>query len=275
MTPGRSRTAASVELTREGTNRDPADTSAISAAALSPDGHWAAITTARTRFLLPVLRLVDAPTTVPGLEELYLINLDTGNVERGLRGASGANADGGVVPALSLSDGGRRVAFATSADNLFFGDANQRTDVFVIDRLDAPPPVPDDPEPPSEPVTEPFDTPAPPRRSCGSQCARRRAGGCACRCARRARASSRSRCADACPTTTAACAGRRGCSARSKTVKKAGTVTLEIKLAKRYVTVARREKKLDGRATVTFKPDSGASLTGATSVRFGAPPRRK
>ena len=57
----------------------------------------------------------------------------------------------------------------------------------------------------------------------------------------------------------------------SKTVKKAGTVTLEVKLAKRYVSVARREKKLDGRATVIFKPVSGASLDGCDIRPFCGP----
>ena len=61
----------------------------------------------------------------------------------------------------------------------------------------------------------------------------------------------------------------------SKTVKKSGDVTIEIKLAKRYAAVTRREKKLDGRATVVFTPASGASREGAVNVRFGAPPKRR
>ena len=60
-----------------------------------------------------------------------------------------------------------------------------------------------------------------------------------------------------------------------KTVKKAGAVTLEIKLVKKYTSVARREKKLDGSATVTFTPASGARLSGTTTVRFTATQKLK
>ena len=108
MTEGRSRTAASVELTREGAARDPLESASISAVALSPDGRWAAITSQRTRFLLPALRLVDTPTTLPGLEELYLIDLEGRTLERALRGLRGRERGGRRgAAALGL---GRRAA---------------------------------------------------------------------------------------------------------------------------------------------------------------------
>ncbi|MBE2320028.1 PD40 domain-containing protein [Solirubrobacter sp. CPCC 204708] len=276
MRDGLSRTAASVELTREGSNRDPADASSITAVALSPDGRWAGVLTQRTRFLLPALRLVNTPTTVPGAEELYLVDLDGRTVERAVRGANGAAAAASTLGPVSLSDGGHRITFGSNAENLFFGDANQRADVFVIDRLDAAPPVPDAPEPPAEPPAEVFDPPTP-------QVARLRVvirkapGG---RVRLRVRAPGRGRLAVEVRGRVPDRDGRLRGSAKllgkaRKTVRRAGDVTIDVRLAKRYDAVTRREKKLDGRASVVFTPASGAPRQGAANVRFSAPPKRK
>jgi hypothetical protein len=276
MTPGRSRTEASVELTREGSSRDRTESAGITSIAISPDGRWAAMATARTRFLLPALKLVDPPTTVPGLDELYLVDLEGRTIQRAARGLGGANADAGVAPAFSLSDGGRRVAFATNADNLFFGDANQRGDVFVADRLDAPPPAPTEEEPPADPLAETFDPPAPVVAKLRVT-VRKAPGG---RVRLLVRAPGRGKFAVAVRGRIPDSDGRLRGPARlmgsvKKTVKKAAAVTLDVKLAKKYTAVARREKKLDGSATVTFTPASGAPLSGTTTVRFAAPPKKK
>ncbi|MDA0161411.1 hypothetical protein OM076_14130 [Solirubrobacter ginsenosidimutans] len=276
MTPGRSRTAASVELTREGLSRDTAESAGITSIALSPDGRWAAMTTARTRFLLPALRLLDAPTTIPGLDDLYLIDLENRTMERAAHGLGGANADAGVAPVLSLSDGGRRVAFSTSADNLFFGDANGRADVFVADRLDAPPPAPTEEEPPADAPAETFDPPPPVVAKLRVTVRKAPSG----RVRLLVRAPGRGKFAVAVRGRIPDTDGRLRGPARlmgsvKKTIKKAGAVTLEVKLVKKYTAVARREKKLDGSATVTFTPASGPPLSGTTTVRFAAPPKKK
>jgi hypothetical protein len=276
MTPGLSRRAASVELTREGSSRDPTESAGITSLALSPDGRWAAIATARTRFVLPALRLVDPPTTVPGLDELYVIDLQGRTIERAMRGLGGANADAGTGSALSLSDNGGRIAFTSSADNLFFGDANQRSDVFVVDRLDAAPPAPTEQEPPADPPAETFDPPAPVVAKLRITLRKAPSG----RVRLLVRAPGRGKFAVAVRGRIPDADGRLRGPARllgsvKKTVKKKGAVTLEVKLVKKYTSVARREKKLDGSATVTFTPASGARLSGTTTVRFGAAQKLK
>ncbi|WP_028062513.1 PD40 domain-containing protein [Solirubrobacter soli] len=276
MHEGVTRTAGSRELTREGTNKDPADASAISSVALSPDGRWAAIVTQRTRFLLPALRLVDAPTTAVGIDELYLIDLATGDIQRALRSTAGGNADGAVGNALSLSDGGRRIAFVSSADNLFFGDANQRADVFVIDRADAPPPAPVEQEPPAELPAESFDPPPPVVAKLRVTVRKAPKG----RVRLLVRAPDKGKFAIAVRGRLPDDDGRlRGAAkllgSSTKSVKKKGAVTLDVKLASKYAALARRNKKLDGSATVTFTPVSGAPLSGTTTVRFSAPPKKK
>ena len=164
MAAGVSRKAGTTELTREGAGRDPVDSAPITAIALSPDGRRLALVTERTRFLLPALRLETAARSVPGTSELYLADLATGTLERAVRGHDGADASDGIGPAIALSAGGNRVAFTSAAENLFFGDSNQRTDVFMVDRLDAAPPpsVIDEPadEPPAGLGEDPRRRPA-------------------------------------------------------------------------------------------------------------------
>jgi Tol biopolymer transport system component len=276
MREGVMRTAGSRELTREGVNKDPADASPVSAVALSPDGRWAAIVTQRTRFLLPALRFSQPPTTAVGIDELYLVDLETGNVERAVHSSAGGNADGGIAGVPSLSDGGRRVAFSSAADNLFFGDANQRTDAFVIDRADTAPPAPVEQEPPAEPSAESFDPPPAVVAKLRVTVRRAPAG----RVRLLVRAPAKGKFAVAVRGRLPDDDGRlRGAAkllgSAKKTVKKRSSVTLEVKLAKKYAALARRNKRLDGSATVTFTPASGAAMTGTTSVRFTAPPRRK
>jgi hypothetical protein len=270
------RTAGSRELTRERVNKDPADASPVSAVALSPDGRWAAFVTQRTRLLLPALRLLDAPTTAVGIDELYLADLETGSVERAVHSAAGGNADGGVGAALSLSEGGRRIAFASSAGNLFYGDANQRTDVFVVDRADAPPPAPVEQEPPAESPAELFDPPPPVAAKLRVTVRKAPKG----RVRLLVRAPAKGRFAVAVRGRLPDDDGRLRGAAKllgsvSKRVKKKGAVTLEVKLARRYTALARRNRKLDGSATVTFTPVSGAPSSGITTVRFTAPPKQR
>ena len=133
--------------------------------------------------------------------------------------------------------------------------------------------MPDEPEPPLEPAAEPFDPP--PAVAARLRVTVRKAP--AGRVRLQVRAPRRGKFAVAVRGRVPDADGRLRGTAKllgstRKTVRKAGAVTLEVKLAKRYTAVARREKRLDGRATVTFTPDSGAPLTGATSVRFSAPP---
>lgn len=147
MRPGVSRKAGTRELTREGDPNDPSQGAPIESVTLAADGVHAAIATLRSRFVLPALVPLGAPfRTTPDARELYAIDLRAGTIERAVRAAGGADptGDAGFNPALSGD--GSTLAFTSAAGNLFFGDANERTDAFWVSRVPdvqtiAPPPV--------------------------------------------------------------------------------------------------------------------------------------
>ena len=138
MTPGLSRKEATVELTRDTIGTDPATAPALGSVAISADGAHLAITTSRTRFLLPALRLLGAPRAVPGPRELYAIDLGAATIERVTRTYWGGDIDADVLNGTTLSADGGRVAFASFAGTLFFGDANKTSDAFVAERQSEP-----------------------------------------------------------------------------------------------------------------------------------------
>ena len=61
----------------------------------------------------------------------------------------------------------------------------------------------------------------------------------------------------------------------SRTVKRAGRVTVDVPISARYRTPLRRQRKLDARATVTLTPRSGPALQRELAVRFSAPLKKK
>ncbi len=267
MSPGVTRKAGTVELTRD-TPTDPTAGASVSSVALSADGRWAAFVSSRLRF--DRLTLTSGVRSVFGTDELYVVDLRNRTIERAVRGADGSDANGsGVGTQVALSADGHRIAFTSGADNLFFGDANQRTDVFVVDRLDAAPPPAAVEDPPFDPPLEPVVVQTPALKLGVTV---RRAPAYVVRLAVKApvkgalRVQIRGRVPDA--------DGRpRGASKllASKTVKvkKTGNLRIDVKLAKKYRGALRRAGRIEARAT--------ARLTGATvfersvTVRFAAP----
>jgi len=134
MTPGLTRKQATIELTRDTLDNDIATASPLSSVSISPDGRYLAITTARTRFVLPALQQLGAPRAVPGSRELYVVDLASRTLERVAHSFAGGDVDAGVLEGATISNEGARVAFASFAGDLFFGDANQRADAFVATR---------------------------------------------------------------------------------------------------------------------------------------------
>jgi hypothetical protein len=134
MRPGLSRKASTVELTRDTIGGDPATSPPIDSIALSPGGRYLALTAVRTKFALPALQLLGEPRAVPGPRELYLADLQARTLERVAHSSLGGDIDADVQNGVTLSSDGARVAFTAFAGNLFFGDANQRTDAFVATR---------------------------------------------------------------------------------------------------------------------------------------------
>jgi len=146
MSPGVTRKAGTAELTREGSVGDTATGSPIGGLAMSSDGRFVALTTVRTRFVLPTLSFQGSGRTVPGVRELYVVDLASRTIERATRALDGGDIDSDVASGVTISADGARVGFTSSAGNHFFGDANQRDDAFVVTRgaqpQEAPPPPP-------------------------------------------------------------------------------------------------------------------------------------
>lgn len=138
MSPGVSRRQGTIELTREGTAGGAAASAALRSLSMSRDGRYLALVTGRTSFVLPALRLTGSGRTTPGAQELYVVDLATRSIERATRALDGGDIDSDVSRGATISDGGERVAFISSAGNHFFGDANQRADAFVVTRQPEP-----------------------------------------------------------------------------------------------------------------------------------------
>jgi hypothetical protein len=139
MRAGSSRKASTVELTRDTVAGDPTASPPIDSIAMSADGRYLAMTTVRTKFVLPALRLLGDPRAVPTVRELYVADLRERTLERVTHSVSGGDIDADVLNGVTISADGARVAFASFAGNLFFGDANQSTDAFLATRRPDPP----------------------------------------------------------------------------------------------------------------------------------------
>lgn len=161
MREGISRDQALTQLTElAGANEEEIATdSPILDLAISPDGTQVAFTTKRTVFHLGSPAFVSTPAAVPGLAELFDVDLPEDTVtrvthgylgeasERPLEGISssedqyGRSDDGSLAPSFSAD--GKVIAFSSTAANLIYGDGNSPTrsseldgsDAFSIERL--------------------------------------------------------------------------------------------------------------------------------------------
>jgi hypothetical protein len=116
----------------------------ITGCAISADGTRVAFTTTRQHFsTAPFALITEMPSAVSELSELYVLNLEGDMIERATPGAGQNVSESvmvGVEGANAPSFGGDRlIAFASEADNLVAGDANEASDVFTIE---SPPPTP-------------------------------------------------------------------------------------------------------------------------------------
>ncbi len=133
MSPGLTRKVSTVELTREGAE-GTAESAPIESIGMSADGRRLAVITARTKFTLPTLSQLGAQRAVPDTQDLYVVDLGARTVERATRSVSEGDTDAPVVAEPTLSGDGSRIAFVSFASNLFFGDANQRADAFLVEQ---------------------------------------------------------------------------------------------------------------------------------------------
>lgn len=271
MGPGLARKAATVELTRDAAG-DVAINGPVEGLALSPDGRWVVLSTFRTTFALPALRLTTPIRATPSVRELYLVDLTDRTIERLVRGYAGDDVNGSAGVQPSASADARRVAFTSSASNLFFGDANERSDAFVVDRLDAPPPdaPPDEPSADQLPEAPPPEaaTPAPGRLAVTVRPGR--AGAVRLRVALPGpgtlTAVSRGRLPDA---RTGRPSGSARMLARARrTVRRAGRVTIELRLGTAFRARLRAAGRITAQADLRFTPLSGRVLERRVTVQF-------
>lgn len=162
MHQGLTRTQALRALTElgSGSEEDVASNAEIVDVSISPDAGQVAFTTRRTQFPLSAPAYVSAPAPVPGLLELFDVDLLDNTLTRvthGYEGGPGAHphgesvdedpyqfkTDGGLSP--SFSQDGDLLAFSSTASNLVYGDGNTPPlnthqgaqdggDVFVVPR---------------------------------------------------------------------------------------------------------------------------------------------
>ncbi|MBA3304832.1 MAG: PD40 domain-containing protein [Thermoleophilaceae bacterium] len=266
MSPGVSRKAGTTELTREGSVGDTATGSPIGSLAMSGDGRFLALTTVRTRFVLPALIYQGSSRTVPGVRELYVADLASRTIERATRAFNGGDIDSDVANGVTLSDDGARVGFTSQAGNHFFGDSNQRADAFVVTRgaqaVESPPPPPLD-EGAFSLTEDPDNTGGGPRISAR---ARSLAGG-------RVVLSVRVPAAGGLRADARARAGkprrRKTIATRSGRPRKAGRFRMVLRPVKRYRAELRRRKAIRARVTLRYvQARGGRRLRTALRVTF-------
>lgn len=142
MREGLTRVQALRRLTElaSGQANDLATNAAILDLGISPDGQQVAFTTKRTVFALGSPAYVTAPMTVPGLLELFDVDLRNDTLTRVSEGFEGGpsehphqtrpagedpyprEGDGALSP--SFSRDGNTLAFSSTASNLAYGDGN-------------------------------------------------------------------------------------------------------------------------------------------------------
>jgi hypothetical protein len=280
MSPGLSRKASTVELTRDIGSFDPVASGHLTSLSMTADGRYIAFTTVRTEFVLPSPHLVDAPAQTALESEIYVLNRERMEIERASRAWDGGEINEDTLDGLSISDDGARIAFVSQASNLFFGDGNGYSDAFVINRAQ-----------PGEQGGQagvqdlPFDLPSQPankRRTVPRIAVRVKsakrgsvrltvrvtdAGLVEARTLSRVR-TSRTRPNRNAPLRTLARVRKRA--------TRAGEVTLVLRTSSRYRPLLPKRGRLAARLLVSFTPaDGGSKITARRSVALEAGSRRK
>jgi hypothetical protein len=102
--------------------------------AVTPDGTRVAFDAVRTQFNLPALALISPPVSYTHTFETYEANLTLRTLQRVTSTYSGVEPNGGAG-LMSFSGDGQTLSFASSATNLFFGDAVNASQVYVVHEL--------------------------------------------------------------------------------------------------------------------------------------------
>lgn len=277
---GLPRKATTVELTREAIGDDAASRS-IEAIAMTGDARYIALASSRVRFALPTLRQLGAFGARALIREIYVVDRVDGTIERAARALDGGDPNADAESAVSLSADGGRVAFTSSASNLFFGDGNGRPDAFVAFRQAEPSPEEPPPEPPpGEPeVTEIATEPELPTLAVRALAVTRTG-----RLTLEVRSPAAGTLVAEARGRLPGSDGRRRASAPIRRlarttlrVARAGRVRLELALSRATVRLLRRVRRLSVNARVTFTAGAdrpAATLTRSLRVTFAVAKRK-
>jgi Tol biopolymer transport system component len=131
MAPGVTRKAGTHELTLAVNGAQGDGNASITSLALSSDGSHIAFVSQRNAFVLSEPAATGSFSTTGEQSELDLIDLSTNTLERAVVGLEGVEPNGSTINNPTLSADGSTLAFASSASNLIFGDANGFADAFA------------------------------------------------------------------------------------------------------------------------------------------------
>ena len=277
MSPGRTRKASTTALTREGVIGDAEASSPIESVTMSSDGRRLALTTTRTTFVSSALRFTGQRRPAATIRDLYVVDLPTRTIERATRAYTGGDTNGDVFNDPTLSSDGGRIGFVSLAGNLFFGDANERSDAFSVLRQPEPAPERPPPRAPAAPGAdreEDLGTGDEAELEVGVR--KRRDGNVELSVA-----------APAVGSLKAVARGRVGVRGRRRgkvrtistslvRARKAGRVRIVLKPVRRYRRELRRRKRLGARVTVTFVASKGGRrVTGSRRVTFRAVTKKR
>jgi hypothetical protein len=131
MRPGVSRKEGTRELTLAVNGARGNGNASITSLALSPDGTHIAFVSQRNAFALSEPAPIGSFSATGEQNELYVIDLATNTLERAVVALEGAEPNGSTLANPTLSEDGSTLAFASSASDLIFGDANGFADAFT------------------------------------------------------------------------------------------------------------------------------------------------
>jgi hypothetical protein len=130
MSPGVTRKAGTRELTLAVSGAQGDGNAPVTSLALSSDGTHIAFVSQRNAFVLPEPIPTGSFSTTGGQSELDEIDLSTNTLDRAVIGLEGVEPNGSTLTNPTLTADGSTLAFASSASNLIFGDANGFSDAF-------------------------------------------------------------------------------------------------------------------------------------------------
>jgi Tol biopolymer transport system component len=131
MSPGVTRKAGTRELTLAVNGAEGDGNASVTSLALSSDGTHIAFVSQRNAFVLSEPAATGSFSTTAEQGELDVIDLSMNTLERAVVGLEGVEPNGSTLANPTLTADGSTLAFASSASNFIFGDANQAADAFT------------------------------------------------------------------------------------------------------------------------------------------------